>query len=243
MLALIDADTPVIATAFVSEEVSLSIAKSRLDVSISNIIRDCGCTHYKLFVSGGNNFRKEIDPSYKANRTQPSPKHREDLRQHLIKEWGAFECVGFEADDMCGIEQKQDGSTVIVAIDKDLLQVPGNHFSWRIVKKGAISREAIWQEISEEQGWRNLFTQTLTGDVSDNIKGISGIGKKKSEKILADCHTEEEMYLRCYAAYTKDCHDDEGLCIEIERLNRNLDLLWIWRELGVTYSIRKELRA
>ena len=25
------------------------------------------------------------------------------------------------------------------------------------------------------------------------------------------------------------------------RLKNNLDLLWVWRELGVTYSIRKEI--
>lgn len=236
LLALVDSDTPIYTSALVSEDVSEAIAKSRLDVAIGNILRDCGASEFKLFVSGGNNFRKEIDPSYKANRTLPDPKHRETLRQHLIKEWGAYECVGYEADDLCGIEQRQDGSTIIVAIDKDLLQVPGLHYSWPIVRKGVVVREHRWLEIDEETGFRNFFTQTLTGDTSDNIKGIYGIGEKKAEKLLENCHTEEEMYKVVLSVY----QEKEG-SFSMEKLSINLDLLWIWRSLGVTYNIRKEM--
>lgn len=239
-LALLDSDTPIFATALVSEDVSVDIAKSRLDVCISNILRDSGCSEYKLFVSGHTNFRKEIDPSYKANRTGDDPKHRESLRLHLINEWGAIECEGFEADDMCGIEQKEDGSTCIVAIDKDLLQVPGLHYSWPIIRKGTIVRQGGFTEISKEEGMKRFFTQTLTGDVSDNIKGIHGIGPKKAEKLIADCKTEAEMYDVIQFWYTSSLMVENPEQEEI-RLRNNLDLLWIWRELGVTYSVRKEI--
>lgn len=237
MLALIDSDTPVFATAIASEDVSESIAKSRLDLTIRNIVKGSGCTDYKLFVSGGNNFRYGIDPTYKANRTGSDPKWREALRLHLIKEWNAYECVGFEADDMCGVEQKEDGSTCIVAIDKDLLQVPGLHYSWPITRKNTIVREGLFREISKEEGMRRFFTQALTGDTSDNIKGIYGIGAKKAEKLLAECHTEEEMYEVCLNTYTLD----GNVKLETQRFQRNCDLLWIWRELGITYSIRREI--
>lgn len=231
MKALIDADTPVISVAFVSEDIELNLAKVRLDIAIKNIIQGSGCDDYALFVSGGNNFRKDIDPEYKANRKDmPQPKWREDLRQHLIKEWGAVECVDFEADDMCGVEQRTDGSTCIVGIDKDLLQVPGLHYSWPIVRKGVVVSPEKWIEVSEEQGWRNLFTQALTGDVTDNIKGIYGVGKVKAAALLADCKTEQEMYDVCLGMYE-----------DAERYLRNLDLLYIWRQLGITYSIRREI--
>lgn len=232
MKALVDADTPAYATALVSEDVSEALAKSRLDVSISKLLDGCGCSEYTLFVSGGKNFRKEIDPSYKGNRTQPDPKHREALRQHLINEWGAVECDGYEADDACGIYQKPDGSTVIVAIDKDLLQVPGLHYSWPIIKKSVVVRAERWLNIDEETGFRNLFTQALVGDTSDNIDGVYRIGKKTAAKLLAPCHTEEEMY-----EVVSELYGDE------ERLKNNLDLLWIWRNFGETYSIRKEINA
>lgn len=241
MLALIDSDTPIYTSALVSEDVPVAIAKSRLDVSMSNLIRDSGCSEYKLFVSGGSNFRKEIDPTYKANRTDPDPIHREALRLHLIKEWGAIECVGFEADDMCGVEQKEDGSTCIVAIDKDLLQVPGLHYSWPIIRKGITVREGIFQEISKEEGMRRFFTQVLTGDVSDNIKGIRGIGPVKAANLLEFCYTEEEMYDVALQQYYLTCNTDEDFITEGERFERNLNLLWIWRELGVTYTVRKEI--
>ena len=236
-------DTPVFATAIASEDVSESIAKSRLDLTIRNIVKGSGCTDYKLFVSGGNNFRYDIDPTYKANRTGSDPKWREALRLHLIKEWNAYECVGFEADDMCGVEQKEDGSTCIVAIDKDLLQVPGLHYSWPITRKNTIVREGLFREISKEEGMRRFFTQALTGDTSDNIKGIYGIGAKKAEKLLVDCRTEEEMYLKVYDVYTEDCEDDDCMSKQLQRLETNLDLLWIWRSLGITYSIRKEIHG
>ena len=252
MLALIDSDTPVFATAIASEDVSESIAKSRLDLTIRNIVKGSGCTDYKLFVSGGNNFRYDIDPTYKANRTGSDPKWREALRLHLINEWNAYECVGFEADDACGIYQCSDGSTIICGIDKDLLQIPGKHYQWPIVRKGEIVRPGLYHDIDEETGWSNLFTQALTGDRADCIgfyQNPEGLWRKhkylvsdaKAEKLLADCRTEEEMYLKVYDVYTEDCEDDDCMGKQLQRLETNLDLLYIWRSLGITYSIRREI--
>lgn len=241
MLALVDSDTPIYEVAITSEDIDLPLAKARLDRRIENIIEASKADEYVLYVSGGHNFRKTIDPSYKANRTQPDPKWREDLRLHLISSWGAVECVGYEADDACGCEQRQDGTTIIVGIDKDLLQIPGLHYRWPIVRKGQIVREAEFVEISEEEGFRRFFSQALTGDTSDNIKGIYGIGEKKAEKILAPCKTEEEMYQRVEDCYTEDDETDEMLLYNLERFERNLNLLWIWRSLGITYSIRREI--
>lgn len=243
MLALIDSDTPVFATALASEGVELQYAKSRLDAFINNIIESSGATEAKLFVSGEGNFRKIIDPSYKAHRPQESPKWREDLRLHLIDSWGAIECNGYEADDACGIHQCSDGSTIICGIDKDLLQIPGKHYQWPIIRKGEVVRPGLYHYIDEETGWRNLFTQALTGDTSDNIKGVYGIGKVKAAKILEDCHTEEEMFQRVIECYLADEQTDEGMLYESQHLEDNLNLLYIWRSLGITYSIRREING
>ena len=244
MLALLDSDTPIFATALVSEDVDLSIAISRLNYSINHILEDSGCSEYKLFVSGEGNFRKEIDPSYKLHRAdKPTPKWREALRLHLIESWGAIECNGYEADDACGIHQCSDGSTIICGIDKDLLQIPGKHYQWPIIRKGEIVRPGLYHDIDEETGWRNLFTQALTGDTADNIKGIHRIGPKKAEKILEAYHTEEELYNAAQAAYVNRAwmDDDATEETEIQRFLKNCDLLYIWRSLGITYSIRREL--
>lgn len=243
MLALVDSDTPIFSTALVSEDVDLSIAKSRLDYNINHILEARGCSEYKLFVSGEGNFRKEIDPSYKLHRAdKPHPKWRESLRLHLIESWGAIECNGYEADDACGIHQCSDGSTIICGIDKDLLQIPGKHYQWPILRKGKIVRPSMHHDIDEETGWRNLFTQALVGDAADDIKGIPGIGPAKAAKILEDCHTEEEMYDKVRFFYSSSLMVENATVGE-QRLKTNLDLLYIWREPGVTYSIRREING
>ena len=240
MKALIDADTPVFAVALVSEDVDEALAKHRLDKTINDIIISSGASEAALFVSGVDNFRKQICPSYKEHRKdKPVPKYREMLRQHLIKEWNAFECEGYEADDACGIYQSDD--TIICGIDKDLLQIPGKHYQWPIIRKGVTVRPELYHNISEEQGMRNFFTQMLTGDVADNIKGIQGVGVKRATEMLKDFFTEEEMYLRCLDAYTQDEETDENIEYETIRFKENLDLLWIWRQFGETYTIRRQV--
>ena len=236
MRALIDGDTPVFATAITSSESESWVATSRLDGSIRKIISACGCDSYQIYVSGGNNFRYEIDASYKANRPKEDPRLREVCKQHLLDQWGAIETDGYEADDAVGCEQASD--TMIAGIDKDLLMIPGRHYQWPIFRKGVIVREERLYNISVEDGWRRFFTQALVGDVSDNIKGIPQIGPKKAAKILEECHTEEDMYDAVQFHYTSSlmvANLEEGE----DWLKKNLDLLWIWRAYGETYSQRR----
>jgi 5'-3' exonuclease len=227
MHALIDADTPVFSAAVVSEGEEEWVATSRLDSSIQKII-DAMPAHdsYTLFVSGKGNFRYEIEPLYKSNRP-PSPEHREACRLHLIERWGAVECCGYEADDAVGCEQNDN--TFIVGIDKDLLMIPGKHYSWPIERKGVVVREALNRDVTIEQGMRTFFEQVLIGDRIDNIIGVNKIGPVKARKALANCNTERQMYAVCRNMYNDD-----------ERFHKNLDLLWIWREYGMTYTARRE---
>lgn len=233
LTALIDSDTPVVAAALSAELDELWVATSRLDRSIENIIQASGCTDYKLFVSGKNNFRHEIYPNYKANRTQPSPKWREDCRQHLIEKWGAIEATGCEADDLCGIYQSED--TIICGIDKDLLQIPGKHFSWEIIRKGKIVREAGFKEVSKIEGLRTFYKQVLTGDTSDNIIGIHGVGPVKASKYIDHLEREDDMIQTVLEFYVETYGEYQ---IYMDNFQLNADLLWIMREPGTPYSLR-----
>jgi len=233
MRALVDADTPIFAAALSAEGQEEWVAFSRLDKTISDIIEGSGADDYSLFVSSGVNFRKEIDPSYKANRTLPDPTHREACKQWLIEERGAIPCDGFEADDACGCEQRTDGSTIICGIDKDLLMISGLHYQWPITRKGKVVREGMFHDVTPEQGMRWFFTQMLTGDTSDNIIGIRGLGPKKAEKILEEHDTEEGLYRTVLGIY-KECRREKDF-------HKNLDLLWIWRSYGITYTIMRDV--
>lgn len=228
MKALIDSDTPVFAAAVSSEHEWQAL--SRLDTTMERIIEMCGCDEYELYVSGKGNFRYEIDPLYKSNRGE-SPEHREACHNHLIKNWGAIETQGYEADDALGINQ--DEGTVIVGIDKDLLMIPGKHFQWPIVRGNKTVREAREIEVSEEEGMHTFFTQVLVGDKVDHIIGLHKIGPKKAEIALSECFSEEEMYIKAKEMYIEHGREED--------FEKNLDLLWILRSPVITYTTRREM--
>lgn len=236
MIALIDSDTPIFAAALSAEGQESWVATSRLDKTINNLLDAVGCSSYKLFVSGEGNFRYDIDPNYKANRKTPDPEWREFCREHLIEKWGAISFPSLEADDLCGIYQSED--TIICGIDKDLLQIPGNHFQWEIIRKGIIVRPSSFIHITEVEGIRNFYKQLLTGDTSDNIIGIQGIGPVKASKLIDTLETEEEMFEVVMPLYSFSIDKEPDEAGE-ERFYKNANLLWIMRELGVMYEDRE----
>lgn len=228
MKALIDADTPIFASALSANDSELWVATSRLKEMLLGIIESSKADEYTLFVSGTSNFRKEIDANYKANRTQADPIHRKACREFLIEEMGAIPAEHAEADDLCGIFQGED--TIICGIDKDLLQIPGKHFRWQLTRGGKIVREAETLEVSEIEGLRSFYRQMLIGDTSDNISGVAKIGEVKARKIIDELNTEGEM-----KKIVKELYNDDV------RYYNNANLLWIMRGFGETYTVREEI--
>lgn len=208
MIALLDGDIFCYRVGFTTEEEDEGIAKWRIDEMISECLEACEATQYKVFITGRNNFRYDINPTYKANRSdKPKPKHLPALRQHLVDKWNAEIAEGMEADDLLAIDQTED--TIICTIDKDLLQVPGRHYNF--VKKE-------FQTIEEFQGLVKFYTQFLVGDKADNIIGIDRMGPVKSEAYLSGCTTEQELFNKVREMY----NDDErflmnGRCLYMKR--------------------------
>lgn len=228
MIALVDGDLIAFINAASAENDPPEIALLRADRHMRQILDHVHCSSYKVFLSGGPNFRYEVNPNYKANRTSPSPIHRKLCHQFLIDEWKAEETDGYEADDALGCFQRDD--TIICSLDKDLLMIPGKHYSWPITRQGKVLRDHKIQEVTYEQGIRSFYEQALIGDVADNIFGVSGLGPVKAKRALEECQTEKEMFDEVRRLYNMDDN----------RLFSNLDCLWIWRQLGITWSIRSE---
>jgi len=131
MKALIDHDLVVFRCAASAENDSLNIAIHRVEALLDELLTKTGADSYRAFLSGKSNFRKTIYPEYKANRTAPKPIHLEALREYALEKQNAELAPDtLEADDALGINQTDD--TMIVSLDKDLLMVPGKHFSWEI---------------------------------------------------------------------------------------------------------------
>lgn len=231
MIALIDQDLLCYRCAASAENDDLGIAIYRIDELLDNILNKTEATSYRAFLTGANNFRKQIYPEYKANRTQPKPKHLKDLQIYSLEKLNAeFAPEGLEADDALAINQKYLGvnikETIICSLDKDLLQVPGHHFSWEINGKGW-TRPDTFIEQSHLEGLRLFYKQCLKGDTSDNVKGIEGLGEKKATKILEDCTSELEMFKKVRDLYGND-----------DEFNMNASVLWILRSLDDSWKDR-----
>ena len=188
-----DGDIYAFRVACTTENDNEAIAVYRVNEMIENTLAEVEASEYKLFLTSPDNFRKHIYPEYKANRTATKPKHLQFLRDYLVESWQGTVAEKMEADDYLGINQHE--SSIICSIDKDLLQVPGKHYNF--VKKE-------FYEVDEETGFRNFYTQLLTGDTSDNIKGIAGIGPVKAKKALAEATNEYEMFCIVRDMYKND---------------------------------------
>ena len=210
MRALIDGDIVVYRGAASAEKEEQWVALARADQMIQDILADTGSDSYSVYLTGTDNFRREIAPSYKANRPDERPAHWQAVREFLVTQHKAEICNGHEADDQLGIQQdKERGTTVICSIDKDLLQIPGRHYNF--VKKTS-------QEVGTDEGLKHLYLQSLIGDRSDNIIGVTGIGPVKATQAL-DGLLPEEWYDKCRELYNDD-----------ERFHLNMKLLYIWQK-------------
>jgi hypothetical protein len=169
-------------------------------------------------MSGSTNFRKDIATlkPYKGNRTSEKPKYYLEIRDYLIKNYGAIMAEGQEADDLMGIAQwaKPDSSTVICSIDKDLDMIPGLHYN---------DKKDKLYEVSLEEANRFFVVQLLTGDATDNIPGVPGIGPKNAERLLWGRSAEEgieivqQEYNKAYGASGQEAFEENARLLWIRR--------------------------
>ena len=228
MQALIDMDLVVFRCAASAENDDLNIAIYRVEELMDNILTKTNSDEYKAYLSSATNFRKTIYPEYKANRKGEKPRHLADLKDYAINKLNAeISPEGLEADDMLGIDQdKQTNTTTICTLDKDLLQIPGLHFSWEI--NGANwNKPDTWIEQTELEGMRFLYEQAIKGDTTDNIKGIPGKGKVFAKKVLEKAESEKEMFDIVRNLYSND-----------EEFKMNTGCVWILRNHNETFAER-----
>lgn len=147
-----------------------------------------------------NTFRYHIalEKEYKGGRNKNALTIEEellrmDLRHEamlaVMKEYICLLFDDLEADDLLCMLQDED--TYIYSKDKDLLQVPGWHLD--------VERKEIYK-ISEEDAIRFLAKQLLTGDTTDCIPGMKGIGPKTADKLLDGIHPKN-MISMVYKQY------------------------------------------
>ena len=152
-------------------------------------------THFAvIFDYSSKTFRNDLYDQYKANRTAPP----EDLIPQfgLIREATrafALPCIekeGFEADDLIAtyarLATQAGGDVTIISSDKDLMQLVNGRVSLYDTMK---DKQIGIPEVIEKWGVppeKMIDLQSLTGDSTDNIPGIPGIGPKTAAQLLEE---------------------------------------------------------
>jgi DNA polymerase-1 len=155
-------------------------------------------------------FRHKLYDKYKANR-EKAPEDLHDqvpLVEELLEALGirALRADGYEADDiiatLAGMCRKEKRPCYIVSSDKDLLQLVGEG-TWELRPRkspgaGGPAYELVGPgEVKTEWGVnadRILDLLSLTGDSSDNVPGVKGIGEKTAAKLMARYGSLDEIY-------------------------------------------------
>src|SRR3990170_2069053 len=150
-------------------------------------------------------FRMEIYPEYKAQRSS-MPEELQAQLDHLDQileamNIPALRAEGFEGDDVLATLSKRvpEGTELgIVTGDQDAMQlVDGNVKVLRTTRGVSELKSYGRDEVIEEYGVTPEQIpdyKALTGDPSDNIPGVKGIGPKSASGLLKRFGTVAEIY-------------------------------------------------
>ena len=175
---------------------------------IAAVVRELAADHPHAAICCDSpiSFRKDIDPTYKANRPaqQAALYHQIDLaREALAAEGFPIWCVDeFEGDDVIATATKQlretvtwDYDVLIASADKDLLALVSDRVEVHSTRTGNRIGPA---EVREKLGIDPALVVdylTLVGDASDNIRGAKGIGPKTAVELLDRFGTLDNAFL------------------------------------------------
>ncbi len=144
-----------------------------------------------IFDAKGSNFRHEMYPDYKANRSPAE----DDLVIQIEPLYKIVRAMGFhflcekgvEADDVIAtlakLAREEGIETIIASGDKDLFQLVGGNIK-QLDMKGKLYGE---DEVKEKMGvnpHQILDLLALSGDSADNIPGVPSVGPKTASKWL-----------------------------------------------------------
>ena len=189
-----------------------------------------------VFDPKGDTFRNEIYPAYKANRPPMPSELREQIQpiHGIIRAMGLALIIvdGVEADDVIGTlarmatEAKREA--IISSSDKDMAQLVNEQV--RVVDSMS---DKVFDPPGVREKWGVEPSQivdllALTGDTSDNIPGVPGIGPKTAAKLLGQYGTASNLM--------ENAEEIGGRAGE--NLRDSLDLIPLSRDLA---RIRTEL--
>ena len=183
--------------------------KRAVDLRMSRILKDCKTKSYELWIedwTGNKNiFRNSISKSgpYKHRRPTKCPLMKE-AKEYMVSAWNASVTLYLEAEDMCIIGAYKHGvnKSIVACIDKDLLCHALEFYNYGENVLGGGLGIAIPPRtkylVSHTEATLHFYRQLLTGDPTDSIPGIRGIGKKRAIALITDPLTAQEDAIKVY---------------------------------------------
>jgi DNA polymerase I len=197
------------------------------------------------FDSRGPVFRHQISADYKANR----PTMPEDLAvqipyiRRITEAYNIFSFAeqGLEADDLIASAARlliAQGCKVIVASgDKDLLQLVSDDLNlWDPMSDKLMDAAAVEEKYGLPPT-KLLDYFALTGDASDNISGVPGVGPKTAQKLIEEHGTLEELYAQ--AAGLKKSKVKDNLLAYKEAAFLSRELVRLHEQAAVEADLEK----
>jgi DNA polymerase-1 len=171
-----------------------------------NVLRDEKPDYLAVTFDVGRTFRHEEYAEYKANReAMPDDlsvqfKRIDELLEAL--DIPAYSAEGYEADDVLAAlaqqAQARNVETLIVTGDTDTFQLIGPHVRV-LAPRRAFGDTVIYDEAGIRKRYglepgQLIDYKALTGDKSDNIPGVRGVGAKTATKLLQEYGSLEAIY-------------------------------------------------
>jgi DNA polymerase-1 len=185
-------------------------AKALFQVSLTKILDGVETDDFILAFTDTHNFRKDVLPTYKANRSGVRrPMLLKFLRDWATKKFGSKVMTGLEGDDVLGImatDERDADIYIVCTIDKDLKTIPAAHYNFG-------KDESFLIDTAEADRFHMI--QTLTGDATDGYKGCQGVGIKTAEKIL-DGKVGYAMWEAVVKAYEKAGLSEEEALVQAQ---------------------------
>ncbi|MBM4311687.1 MAG: DNA polymerase I [Deltaproteobacteria bacterium] len=194
-------------------------------------------------------FRHEAYDQYKANRAvMPDdlqvqiPHIRDVIEAFNIRAIGK---PGFEADDIIGtlaLKAAADGcEVVIVSGDKDLCQLIGPRITMLDTMKDKVMDPAAVREKYGLDPEHIVDMLALTGDTSDNVPGVPGIGPKTAQSLLAQFGSLDGIYQKLDEITKKNARaaleqnrEQAYLSKRLVMIDTNVELDCAWRDCTLT---------
>lgn len=187
------------------EEKTLEETLKLCDSFIDNMLNMVGAIKYIGVLTPSFNFRYQVNPSYKANRkNRERPPFFKEVIEYLKNKFKFIVVEGFEADDVVVSLKnyyKDIYNCILITTDKDLLMLPGRHYS---------SKKVEFVNTTVDQAYDYFWYSMIVGDTADNIKGIPGLGDKKALSFMSK-FPRQMLPKEIFALYMSHFGESKGI--------------------------------